>query len=135
MYPAVAVAVAAAAAAAAAFLWSQIGLYPSLAPLVLVLKVYLRSCGLNEVANGGISCFALTNMVLAHIMDELRVSMNLGVKHQSQAGCIADVSMHAAVCRNCIAAPTQHSCLASISCAAAAADLLLLLLLLMTGRQ
>jgi hypothetical protein len=30
-------------------------------------------CGLTEVANGGISSFALTNMVLAHIMDELRV--------------------------------------------------------------
>jgi non-canonical poly(A) RNA polymerase PAPD5/7 len=51
----------------------QVGAYPSLSPLVLVLKIYLRSCGLNEVANGGISSFALTNMVLAHIMDELRV--------------------------------------------------------------
>ncbi|WIA23026.1 hypothetical protein OEZ86_009941 [Tetradesmus obliquus] len=57
---------------AANYIAQQIGLYPSLAPLVLVLKVYLRSCGLNEVANGGISSFALTNMVLAHIMDELR---------------------------------------------------------------
>jgi hypothetical protein len=60
-----------------------------LSPLVLVLKVYLRSCGLNEVANGGISSFALTNMVLAHIMDELRVSLavdtgvNLGMNLRS----------------------------------------------------
>jgi non-canonical poly(A) RNA polymerase PAPD5/7 len=60
--------------AAAAELCLQIAAYPPLAPLVLVLKVYLRSCGLNEVANGGISSFSLTNMVLAHIMDELRVS-------------------------------------------------------------
>jgi hypothetical protein len=58
----------------------QIGAYPPLAPLVLVLKVYLRSCGLNEVANGGISSFALTNMVLAHIMDELQVSSRCGVQ-------------------------------------------------------
>jgi DNA polymerase sigma len=65
--------------------WLQVGAYPSLSPLVLVLKVYLRSCGLNEVANGGISSFALTNMVLAHIMDELRVSLgvNMGVQLRS----------------------------------------------------
>ena len=41
--------------------------------LVLVLKVYLRSCGLNEVANGGLSSFSLTNMVLAHLLEELKV--------------------------------------------------------------
>eukprot|EP00878_Enallax_costatus_P008207 GHUV01008580.1.p1 GENE.GHUV01008580.1~~GHUV01008580.1.p1 ORF type:complete len:544 (+),score=136.06 GHUV01008580.1:826-2457(+) len=57
---------------AANYVAQQVGAYPPLAPLVLVLKVYLRSCGLNEVANGGISSFSLTNMVLAHLMDELR---------------------------------------------------------------
>lgn len=56
----------------------QINAYPPLAPLVLVLKVYLRSCGLNEVANGGLSSFSLTNMVLAHLMDELRVRQHQG---------------------------------------------------------
>jgi DNA polymerase sigma len=45
----------------------------------------MRSCGLNQVANGGISSFAVTNMVLAHIMDELRVSLgvNMGVQLRS----------------------------------------------------
>jgi DNA polymerase sigma len=47
--------------------------YRPLRPLVLVLKTYLRSCGLNDVATGGLSSFALTNMVLAHLMEELRV--------------------------------------------------------------
>lgn len=55
----------------------QVAEYPPLAPLVLVLKVYLRSCGLNEVANGGISSFSLTNMALAHLMDELRVGVGV----------------------------------------------------------
>ncbi len=40
--------------------------------MVLVLKVYLCNCGLNEVANGGLSSFSLTLMVLAHLMEELR---------------------------------------------------------------
>jgi DNA polymerase sigma len=48
--------------------------YPPLAPLVLVLKVLLRSVGLNEVANGGLSGFSLTNLVLAHLMEELKAS-------------------------------------------------------------
>lgn len=53
----------------------QVSAYPPLAPLTLVLKVLLRSCGLNEVANGGLSSFSITNMVLAHILEELQVGV------------------------------------------------------------
>jgi DNA polymerase sigma len=42
-----------------------------------VLKVFLRSCGLNEVANGGLSSFSLTLMVLAHLMQELQVCVRV----------------------------------------------------------
>jgi hypothetical protein len=52
--------------------------YPPLAPLTLVIKVFLRSCGLNEVANGGLSSFSITNMVLAHLMQELQVRLGGG---------------------------------------------------------
>ena len=45
---------------------------PPAVPLALVLKSYLRSCGLNEVASGGLSSYSLTNMVLAHLAAELR---------------------------------------------------------------
>lgn len=51
----------------------QVAQHPPLAPLTLVVKVFLRSCGLNEVANGGLSSFSITNMVLAHILQEMQV--------------------------------------------------------------
>jgi DNA polymerase sigma len=54
-------------------MYPQASAYPPLTPLVLVLKVYLRSCGLGEVMNGGLSSFSLTNMALAHLMEELKV--------------------------------------------------------------
>lgn len=57
---------------AANYVIEQIRGYPPLKPLVLVLKVYLKSCGLNEVATGGLSSYSLTNMVLAHLMEELK---------------------------------------------------------------
>lgn len=53
--------------------------YPPLAPLTLVIKVFLRSCGLNEVANGGLSSFSITNMVLAHLLQELQVRFGWGM--------------------------------------------------------
>jgi DNA polymerase sigma len=34
--------------------------------------VYLRRCGLNEVATGGLSSYSLTLMVLAHLMEEIK---------------------------------------------------------------
>ncbi|KIY94997.1 poly(a) polymerase [Monoraphidium neglectum] len=58
--------------AAARYVTQQIAAYPPLAPLVLVLKVYLRRCGLNEVANGGLSSYSLTLMVLAHLQEEIK---------------------------------------------------------------
>lgn len=57
---------------AARYVAQQVAQYPPLAPLTLVIKVFLRSCGLNEVANGGLSSFSITNMVLAHILQELQ---------------------------------------------------------------
>ena len=36
-------------------------------------QVYLRRCGLNEVANGGLSSYSLTLMVLAHLQEEIKV--------------------------------------------------------------
>lgn len=42
-------------------------------PLVLVLKAYLRSCGLNDVAVGGLSSYSLCNMVIVHLQEELKV--------------------------------------------------------------
>jgi len=47
---------------------------PALAPLAAVLKVYLRSRGLNDVATGGIGSFALVNMILAHLLEEERAA-------------------------------------------------------------
>lgn len=41
--------------------------------LVLVLKCYLKSLGLNEVASGGLSSYSLCNMVIAHLQEELKV--------------------------------------------------------------
>ena len=59
--------------AAANWVTKQIAAYPPLAPLVLVLKVYLRRCGLNEVVQGGLSSYSLTLMVLAHLQEEIKV--------------------------------------------------------------
>jgi non-canonical poly(A) RNA polymerase PAPD5/7 len=62
---------------AASYISQQVEAYPPLAPLVLVLKVFLRSLGLNEVANGGLSSFSLTNMVLAHLQEELKLGADI----------------------------------------------------------
>ena len=39
--------------------------------------MYLRRCGLNEVSNGGLSSYSLTLMVLAHLMEEIKVGRPL----------------------------------------------------------
>jgi non-canonical poly(A) RNA polymerase PAPD5/7 len=44
-------------------------------PLVLVLKTYLRARGLNEVMTGGLSSYSLCNMVVAHLQEELKVTV------------------------------------------------------------
>ncbi len=38
-----------------------------------MLKAYLKACRLNEVMTGGLSSYSLTNMVLAHLQEELKV--------------------------------------------------------------
>lgn len=57
---------------AARYILQQSRQYPGLKPLVLVIKAYLKALGLNEVANGGLSSYGLTNMVIAHLQEELK---------------------------------------------------------------
>ncbi|GFR52957.1 hypothetical protein Agub_g15630, partial [Astrephomene gubernaculifera] len=57
---------------AAEYLRQQVSAYPPLRPLVLVLKSFLRSEGLGEVASGGLSSYGLTYMTLAHLMEEAK---------------------------------------------------------------
>ncbi len=46
----------------------QVAAWPALRPLVHVIKSYLKSQRLNDVAEGGLSSYGLTYMVLAHLM-------------------------------------------------------------------
>lgn len=57
---------------AAAFMQQQAWLFPPMKPLVIVLKALLCSRDLNNTANGGLSSYSLTNMVVAHLMEEAR---------------------------------------------------------------
>lgn len=41
--------------------------------LTLVLKAYLKTQRLNDVATGGLSSYSLCNMVVAHLQEELKV--------------------------------------------------------------
>lgn len=52
---------------------SNIALPPHSVAQVLVLKTYLKACRLNEVNRGGLSSYSLTNMVIAHLQEELKV--------------------------------------------------------------
>ncbi len=51
----------------------QVNTYPALRPLVLVIKTYLLSRGLNQTWSGGLSSNCLNYMVLAHIQEEMKV--------------------------------------------------------------
>ncbi|GFR47440.1 hypothetical protein Agub_g9163 [Astrephomene gubernaculifera] len=57
---------------AARYMVQQCRAFPPLKPLVLVLKAYLKACKLNEVNTGGLSSYSLTNMVIAHLQEELK---------------------------------------------------------------
>ncbi|KAF5839343.1 hypothetical protein DUNSADRAFT_1027 [Dunaliella salina] len=50
---------------------------PPMRALVLVLKCYLKSLGLNEVATGGLSSYSLCNMVIAHLQEELKAGRDI----------------------------------------------------------
>ncbi|GFH18158.1 poly(A) polymerase, partial [Haematococcus lacustris] len=58
----------------AEFLTQQVQAYPPLKPLVLVLKTYLASLRLNDVAQGGLSSYSLCNMVIAHMQEEAKAA-------------------------------------------------------------
>ncbi|GIL79163.1 hypothetical protein Vretimale_16704 [Volvox reticuliferus] len=57
---------------AARYMVQQCRAFPPVKPLVLVLKTYLKACRLNEVNSGGLSSYSLTNMVIAHLQEELK---------------------------------------------------------------
>lgn len=56
----------------------QVQEWPALRPLVLVLKSLLKQKRLNDVSTGGLSSFALANMVLAHLLEETEVRTAVG---------------------------------------------------------
>jgi len=62
---------------AARFLAQQARALPPMRALVLVLKCYLKSLGLNEVATGGLSSYSLCNMVIAHLQEELKAGRDI----------------------------------------------------------
>jgi DNA polymerase sigma len=53
--------------------FQQAGEFPTLRPLVLVLKCVLGQAGLNDASKGGLSSFALANMALASLQEDLKV--------------------------------------------------------------
>ncbi|EFJ50275.1 hypothetical protein VOLCADRAFT_104084 [Volvox carteri f. nagariensis] len=57
---------------AARYMVQQCRAFPPVKPLVLVVKTYLKACRLNEVNTGGLSSYSLTNMVIAHLQEELK---------------------------------------------------------------
>lgn len=85
---------------AARWVAEQCRTFPALVPLTAVLKVYLKSRGLNDVATGGLGSFALVNMVLAHLLEEERAAAaavqapaaQAGKQHQQQRGAAASAS-------------------------------------------
>lgn len=58
----------------------QVQAYAPLRPLVLSLKALLKDRHLNEVVTGGMGTYALSNMVLAHLMEGRKVR-KLGDDH------------------------------------------------------
>jgi non-canonical poly(A) RNA polymerase PAPD5/7 len=63
-----------------------IKIYPAVRPLVMVLKLFLKQRGLNEVFTGGISSFSLTLMVISLLQlhprlqtNEIKAEENLGI--------------------------------------------------------
>jgi non-canonical poly(A) RNA polymerase PAPD5/7 len=63
---------------AARWVAEQCRAFPALAPLTAVLKVFLKSRGLNDVATGGLGSFALVNMIVAHLLEEEKAAAGGG---------------------------------------------------------
>ncbi len=57
-------------AAAVDYVRRQVVSVPPLRPLCLVVKAFLRERGVNEVFTGGLSSYAVVNMVMAHLQQE-----------------------------------------------------------------
>lgn len=57
---------------AAMYILRVVRQYPSLRPLCLVLKAFLKTYKLGAVKDGGIGGYALTNMVIAHIQETMK---------------------------------------------------------------
>jgi len=54
---------------AASFVLEKVRQYPSLRPLCLVLKAFLKKYKLSAVKDGGLGGYALTNIVIAHLQE------------------------------------------------------------------
>lgn len=64
----------------------QVQTFAPLRPLVLALKSLLKDRHLNEVVTGGMGTYALSNMVLAHLMEDRKVrSFNGAICCQNSA--------------------------------------------------
>lgn len=57
---------------AAHFILEKVRQHPPVRPICLVLKDFLREYGLSEVKDGGLGGYALTNMVIAHVLELLK---------------------------------------------------------------
>lgn len=54
---------------AAHFVLEKVRQYPSVRPICILLKEFLRTYHLNEVKDGGLGGYALANLVIAHVLE------------------------------------------------------------------
>ncbi|GMH40260.1 hypothetical protein BSKO_08164 [Bryopsis sp. KO-2023] len=57
---------------AAMWVLEKVRQHPAVRPICLVLKDFLRRYGLSEVRDGGLGGFALTNVVIAHVLELMK---------------------------------------------------------------
>lgn len=57
---------------AARYILEKVRRYPSLRPLALVLKAFLKAYHVSEVQDGGLGGFALANIIVAHIQETMK---------------------------------------------------------------
>ncbi|KAG1665929.1 hypothetical protein FOA52_004518 [Chlamydomonas sp. UWO 241] len=57
---------------AADYIATQASVHSAMRPLTLVLKAFLKSQRLNDVATGGLSSYSLCHMVIAHLLEEMK---------------------------------------------------------------
>ncbi|GMH32985.1 hypothetical protein BSKO_00819 [Bryopsis sp. KO-2023] len=86
---------------AAKFMREKVAKFPPLRPLCLALKSLIKDKGMNEVVSGGLGTYALSNMIIAHLMDLQKkgdYEMDMGslfVSFLKRFGCTFDYIDHA----------------------------------------